>query len=46
MGFARNAAQRVIFMDGARIVEDSTPEELFDHPKEARTREFLSKILR
>jgi len=46
MGFARNAAQRVIFMDGARIVEDSTPDELFDHPKEERTREFLSKILR
>ncbi len=45
MGFARNAAKRVIFMDEAHIVEDSTPSELFDHPQEERTREFLSKIL-
>lgn len=45
MGFARNAAHRIIFMDDARIIEDSTPEELFTSPKEPRTREFLSKIL-
>lgn len=45
MGFARNAANRVIFMDGARIIEDSTPDELFGSPKEERTREFLGKIL-
>ncbi len=45
MGFARNAAHRILFMDDARIIEDSTPEELFNSPKEPRTREFLSKIL-
>ena len=45
MGFARNAADRVIFMDEGRIVEDTTPELLFRAPKEQRTREFLSKIL-
>ncbi|NLD44280.1 MAG: amino acid ABC transporter ATP-binding protein, partial [Chloroflexi bacterium] len=45
MGFARNAADRVIFMDEGRIVEDTTPEELFTAPREPRTREFLSKIL-
>jgi polar amino acid transport system ATP-binding protein len=45
MGFARNAADRVIFMDEGSIVEDTTPEELYDSPKEERTRAFLSKIL-
>ena len=45
MGFARNAASRIIFMDEGQIVEDTTPELLFEAPKEARTREFLSKIL-
>ncbi len=45
MGFARAAAGRVIFMDEGKIVEDTTPKELFDAPREARTREFLSKIL-
>jgi len=45
MGFARNAADRIIFMDEARIIEDSTPEELFNAPKHPRTREFLDKIL-
>ncbi len=44
-GFARNAADRVIFMDEGRIIEEGTPEEIFDAPKQARTREFLSKIL-
>ncbi len=45
MGFARNAADRVIFMDEGHVVEDTTPQSLFDSPREARTREFLSKIL-
>ncbi|MBN1400594.1 MAG: amino acid ABC transporter ATP-binding protein [Anaerolineae bacterium] len=45
MGFARNAADRIIFVDDGRIVEDTTPDGLFEAPKEARTREFLSKIL-
>ncbi len=45
MGFARNAADRVIFMDEGRIIEDTNPTELFQAPKHARTREFLGKIL-
>jgi polar amino acid transport system ATP-binding protein len=45
MGFARNAADRIIFMDAGQIIEDTTPELLFESPKEQRTREFLSKIL-
>jgi polar amino acid transport system ATP-binding protein len=45
MGFARNAADRVIFMDEGHVIEDTTPEGLFDSPREVRTREFLSKIL-
>ncbi len=45
MGFARNAADRVIFMDGGSIVEDTTPEQLFSNPKHERTKMFLSKIL-
>ncbi len=45
MGFARNAADRVIFMDEGSIIEDTTPDELFDAPKHDRTREFLGKIL-
>jgi len=45
MGFARNAANRIIFMDQARIIEDTTPQELFESPREERTRQFLSKIL-
>ncbi len=45
MGFARNAADRVVFMDEGKIVEDTTPEILFTAPKEDRTRTFLSKIL-
>jgi polar amino acid transport system ATP-binding protein len=45
MGFARNAANRIIFMDEGRIIEDTTPEELYTNPKEERTRAFLSKIL-
>ena len=45
MGFAREAADRVIFIDGGRIVEDSEPEEFFAHPKNKRLQDFLSKML-
>jgi polar amino acid transport system ATP-binding protein len=45
MGFARAAADRILFIDEGRIIEDTTPEELFDHPREERTKIFLSKIL-
>lgn len=45
MGFAREVADRVIFVDGGYIVEENTPEELFSHPKEERTKAFLDKIL-
>lgn len=46
MGFAREVADRIIFMDGGRILEDATPDQFFNHPKEERTRVFLSKILK
>lgn len=45
MGFARAAAQRIVFMDSGKIIEDTTPEGLFTAPKSERTRQFLSKIL-
>ena len=45
MGFAREVADRVIFMDGGVIVEQGTPEEVFEQTKEARTKDFLSKVL-
>jgi polar amino acid transport system ATP-binding protein len=45
MGFARAAADRILFIDEGRIIEDTTPNELFDHPREERTKIFLSKIL-
>jgi ABC-type polar amino acid transport system ATPase subunit len=45
MGFARAAANRIIFMDEGTIIEDTSPEQLFTHPREERTRQFLSKIL-
>lgn len=45
IGFAREVASRVIFMEGGYIVEEGTPGELLDHPKEARTIDFLSKVL-
>ena len=45
MGFAREVADRVIFMDGGAIVEENTPNELFDHPQNPRTQLFLSKVL-
>ena len=45
MAFARDVSSRVIFMDGGVILEDAAPEEIFNHPKEPRTREFLSRYL-
>lgn len=45
IGFAREVADRVIFMEGGYIVEQGTPEELILHPKERRTVDFLSKVL-
>ena len=45
MGFARAAANRIIFLDGGAIIEDTSPEQLFSNPREERTRQFLSKIL-
>ncbi len=45
MGFAREVASRVVFMENGYIVEQGTPEEVLDHPKEARTIDFLSKVL-
>lgn len=44
MGFAREVADRVIFMDGGVIVEEGTPEEIFNSPKEKRTQDFLRKL--
>ena len=44
MGFARDVADRVIFMDGGVIVEQGTPEDVFDHPKSERTKDFLGHI--
>ncbi len=45
MGFAKKVADRIIFMDEGRIVEEGSPETFFSYPKEERTRVFLSKIL-
>ena len=45
MGFAREVADRVIFMDGGMIVEQGSPEDVFENTKEARTKDFLSKVL-
>ena len=45
MGFAKEVGTRVMFMDEGRILEQGTPEDIVDHPKEARTQEFLSKVL-
>ena len=45
MGFAKEVGDRVIFMDGGVIVEEGTPEEVFEHPQNARTIDFLSKVL-
>ena len=45
MGFAREVASRVLFMDAGKILEEGSPEEIFDHPKHPRLQEFLSKVL-
>ena len=45
MGFAREVADRVVFMAGGKILEEGTPGELFDHPKDPRLKDFLSKVL-
>ena len=45
MGFARNAAERIIFMDEGKIVEVASPDELYNNPQHDRTKRFLSKIL-
>lgn len=45
MGFAREVGDRILFMDAGNIVEQGTPEEIFSHPKNSRTIDFLSKVL-
>ena len=45
MGFAREVADRVIFMDEGYLIEEGSPENIFDNPKEERVREFLEKVL-
>ena len=45
MGFAREVADRVLFIDEGIIMEEGTPEEIFEHPQNARTKEFLSKVI-
>jgi glutamate transport system ATP-binding protein len=45
IGFARKAADRVLFMADGRIVEEATPAQFFDHPESDRAKDFLSKIL-
>ena len=45
MGFAKEVADKVIFMDGGVIVEQGTPDEVLNNPKEPRTQDFLSKVL-
>ena len=45
MGFAREVADRVVFMADGKILEEGSPEELFDHPKDPRLQDFLSKVL-
>ena len=45
MGFAREVATRILFMDGGLIKEENSPEEFFSNPKDERLKEFLSKVL-
>ena len=45
MGFAREVADRVLFVDGGYIKEQGTPEEIFNNPKDERLKEFLAKVL-
>jgi ABC-type polar amino acid transport system ATPase subunit len=45
MGFAREVADRVLFMDEGVIVEEGTPDQIFSNPQNARTKDFLNKVL-
>ena len=45
MGFAKEVANRVLFLNEGQIQEENTPEELFEHPQNARLQDFLSKVL-
>ena len=45
MGFAREVADRVIFMDGGVIAEEGTPQQIFEDPQNERTKDFLSKVI-
>ena len=45
MGFARNVGNRVLFMDQGLILEDGNPADIFENPKEERTKEFIKKVL-
>lgn len=45
MGFAREVGDRVLFMDGGRLVEEGTPQQIFEHPQSARLQDFLAKVL-
>jgi polar amino acid transport system ATP-binding protein len=45
MGFARDIASRVLFLDDGRVLEEGPPEQLFTAPREPRTREFLQRII-
>ena len=46
MSFAEEVASQVVFMDGGVVVEKGTPAEIFNHPKEDRTKQFLQRILK
>ena len=46
MNFAKNVADRVIFMDAGKMIEEGTPQEIFEHPKSERLRDFLNTITR
>jgi ABC-type polar amino acid transport system ATPase subunit len=45
MGFARACAKRMVFVDHGLIIEEGTPEDLFNHPQEQRTKNFLGQVL-
>ena len=45
MGFARKVGSRILFMDGGVIAEEGTPEQIFEHPQNERTQDFLSKVI-
>ena len=45
MGFAREVGNRVLFMADGMLVEEGTPEDIFDHPKNPRLQDFLAKVL-